>query len=246
MLYKDFIASLIAGITSELSVIPICTIQTVYQTQPNLNNVKRESIMRVTLNLYKKYGITAFFNASYAAILSQMVSTASKFTIYEYIKSQRNTSTNDLFNNMLNGALSGILSLIFTQPFDVIKNYHQRQLSIRSDLKGVSNPLKILYRGTTQSMSKSVLLIATLYPINDYVKQYTGNSVMLSAFCTTIIVSPIIHPIDLLKRRAMANQSIWMGINPVHYYRGLFINWCRAMPHFVVTMTTIDYVKRFI
>lgn len=243
---SDLLASVIAGITSELSVVPICTVQTVYQTQRDLHkSSSRHTIPRVIRDLYRQHGgYRAFFNASASAILSQMASTGSKFTLYELVKNWRDTQKSDLANNMINGALAGTLAVFITQPFDVLKNYHQRQLSIIPDIK--RNPL-ILYRGMNQSFAKSILLISTLYPVNDFFRsrmtKYNDSPVALAAFATTIAISPIIHPIDLLKRRAMAGEKLWMGWNPVNYYRGLFINWCRAMPHFVVTMVTIDLIK---
>ena len=242
MTSHDLIASVVAGLTSEFTVLPICTIQTVYQTQKNLNNSNRKNVYHITKDLYRAYGIRAFYNASVSAITSQMISTGSKFTLYKIIQRYRMTNDNDLANNIINGGMAGITSILFTQPFDVVKNYHQRQLSILSDIK--KNPL-IIYRGATQSITKSTILIASLYPVNDYCKTYIKNPA-LAALATTFIVSPIIHPFDLLKRRAMANEKLWMGFNPINYYRGLLVNLIRTTPHFIVTMVTIDHVKKII
>ena len=52
MSYSDLFASIVAGATSEFSVLPICTIQTVYQTQKNLNNSKRLNTLQITKNLF--------------------------------------------------------------------------------------------------------------------------------------------------------------------------------------------------
>jgi len=241
MSLSDLYASLTAGAVAELSVLPICTIQTVYQTQKNLDiKVNRQSIYQITKSLYLDHGFKAFSNASLSAVTAQMVSTGSKFTLYKTLQSFRKTENGDIKNNMVNGTLSGLMSIMFTQPFDVIKNYHQRQISIIPDLK--SNKL-ILYRGAKQSLSKSMILGATLYPINDKTNTYIKNPI-IAAFVTSLIITPIIHPIDLLKRRAMANEKLWLGYNPINYYRGLMINIVRVTPHFTITMMTINYIKK--
>ena len=128
MSISDLCASLVAGGTAEIAVLPICTIQTVYQTQKNLScNTNRQNVFTISKNLYKNHGFKAFYNASISGISNQMVSTGSKFTLYKMIQKVRGTETKDITNNIVNGTASGLLSIAFTQPFDVLKNYHQRQ-----------------------------------------------------------------------------------------------------------------------
>lgn len=240
MSHIDLIASITGGAVAEIIMLPICTIQTVYQTQKNLGTTERINIGNITKSLYKTYGVRAFYNSSASAISCQMISTGSKFTLYKALQKYRGNNTTDIFNNVLNGGLAGVISIAFTQPFDVMKNYHQRQISILPDLK--KNPM-ILYRGTKQSVTKSAMLVASLFSINDLCRSYINNA-FFAAMTTSMLISPIIHPIDLLKRRAMANEKLWMGWNPKHYYRGMFLNLTRSMPHFAISMMTIDYIKR--
>ena len=239
MSYVDAIASVSAGAVAEFVMLPVCTVQTVYQTQKNLGNLDRSGIMKVTSDLFRNYGVRAFYNASLSAIVCQMVSTGSKFTLYKTFQQYRGTDVNDVWNNMLNGGMAGVTSVAFTQPFDVMKTYHQRQMSILPELK--RNPL-VLYAGSKQAMTKSAMLVASLFSVNDLCRTYIDNAA-LAAMMTSLLISPIIHPIDLLKRRAMAGERLWMGFNLKHYYRGMFLNWTRSMPHFAISMMTIDYVK---
>jgi len=240
MSHIDLIASVTAGAVAEVMTLPICTVQTVYQTQKNLGNSGREGIVKMTGDLYRTHGLKAFYNASFSAIACQMVSTGSKFTLYKAIQQYRGNQVGDVWNNVLNGGLAGVMSIAFTQPFDVMKNYHQRQLSILPDLR--RNPM-VLYAGTKQAVTKSALLVASLFSINDLCRTYIDNA-GLAAMTTSLLISPVIHPIDLLKRRAMANERLWLGWNPKHYYRGMVLNWTRSMPHFAISMMTIDYIKR--
>ena len=242
MAQSNLIAAIIAGATAELSVLPICTIQTNYQTQKSLNTNSRSSVMNITKDLYKKHGIKGFYNASFSAVSGQMVSTGAKYTLYKSIQSYRLTSQNDMFNNSLNGILSAIMSITFTQPFDTLKNYQQRHADFLSDIK--KNPF-VMYRGTKQSIIKCTALGGLLYPTNDLCNSHISNPI-LASIATSFVISPILHPIDLLKRRNMAGEKLWMGWNPIHYYRGMFINMLRTTPHFAVSMFTINHVKKFL
>lgn len=237
------VASIIAGATAEVTVLPICTIQTIYQTQSNLGNLGHQSVWKVTKELFQKHGLKAFYNATGAGILSQMASTGSKFTIYKTIQKKRGTQKGDIWNNVLNGGFAGIASVAFTQPFDVLKNYHQRQISIIPAFR--KHGSSVFYHGVKQSVTKSALLIACLYPTNDFFRTHLSPNPIISAIATTITITPIIHPIDLLKRRAIAKKKLWLGWNPRPYYKGVLINWCRSIPHFCVTMWTIEFVSRF-
>ena len=238
----DLVSSIIAGATAEVTILPICTIQTVYQTQSNLG-AGHQSVWQVTKELYTRHGFRSFYNATGAGILSQMASTGSKFTIYKLIQKKRGTKKGDLWNNVLNGGAAGMASVLFTQPFDVLKNYHQRQKSIAPAVKEYGP--QVFYHGAKQSITKSALLIACLYPVNDFFRANLSENPIISAIATTIAITPVIHPIDLLKRRAIAKKKLWLGWNPRPYYKGVLINWCRSIPHFCVTMWTIDFISKF-
>lgn len=240
--HTNFIASILAGATAEFAVLPICTIQTNYQTQKTLNTNERINVTNITKKLYHQYGLRGFYNASFSAISGQMISTGAKYTIYKSIQNYRNTPYNDMFNNSMNGIMSGVASILFTQPFDTFKNYQQRHADYFSDIK--KNAF-VMYRGTKQSILKCTALGALLYPTNDLCNTHIDNT-LLASIATSFLISPILHPIDLLKRRNMAGEKLWMGPNPIHYYRGIVINMCRTTPHFAVSMLTINYVKKLI
>lgn len=245
---SDLIASMLAGATAEFAVLPICTIQTIYQTQQNLHTKQKILMVDITKNLYKNKGVLGFYNASFSAISGQMVSTGSKYTLYRSIQTYRQTEQSNVFGNAINGIMSGVCSIIFTQPLDTMKNYQQRHHNYFSDV--LKNPF-IMYRGATQSVFKCALLGSLLYPTNDFFSSYITRfdpfiNTLLASISTSIAISPIMHPVDLLKRRRMAGQKLWMGYNPIHYYQGFLINICRTIPHFAVTMITINNIKNLI
>jgi len=51
------------------------------------------------------------------------------------------------------------------------------------------------------------------------------------------------HPVDYLKTRHMAGLNLYSGWNPLIYYRGLSINLMRIVPHFMITMGVIEWMK---
>lgn len=208
---------------AEIVTLPICTVKTVYQN----NNL---TTMNTILFIYRQNNLKGFFSASTPAIISQISSTTSKFTLYEYIKNRRNTPKHDIFNNSINGGISGILGSLITHPIDVLKNFKQRNVSYISFLQNSNQPfIKNIYQGYTGSISKNIALYSCLYPINDYYNNLF-DSYLISAPLTSLTVSLIIQPFDYYKTIKMA------GSKPVHYFRGFHLMLSRSIPHFLITM----------
>lgn len=110
------ISNTIGVTTAELITLPICTLKTIYQTQSD----KSLSIKDTIKKIYSERGIRAFYDAKYTAILSQTLSTVSKFGFYQIIKDYRKTQNNDILNNSINGAAGGILGSLISHPVDVL------------------------------------------------------------------------------------------------------------------------------
>ncbi len=224
-LFSTGISTLIA----EICTLPICTIKTVYQ---NNNLTTLETIK----NINKQNGFKGFFSASTPAIISQIFSTTSKFTIYEYIKNKRNTSKDDIINNSLNGGISGLLGSLLTHPIDVWKNFSQRNESYKNFLLNKDKSLiKKIYQGYSGSISKNIVLYSCLYPINDYYNSHF-KSTIISAPLTTITVSFIIQPFDYYKTIKIAKGTQIKVSLKNNYFRGFHLMLLRSMPHFMLTM----------
>lgn len=241
MSYKDFIASTISTIFAEIFTIPICTVKTRYQTDLNY-----KSIIPVIKDIKRTQGYYGFYNSSFSAMSSQMVSTSTKFTGYNYIKKIRNTQQKDLKNNIINGALAGIFSSVFAHPLDVVKVHQQNQLSVINEIKTIGMP--VLYRGYTKSLVKNVTLTSLIFPFYDFYQSKFSNSVV-SAGLSVITSSMFLHPIDYLKIRHISNQNLYTNYQSIthfvrYYYRGLHINLLRTIPHFVITMFLTEEIKK--
>lgn len=229
---ENILPSIIGTLTAEILTIPICTVKTVYQNNKNIS-------IKETINLIiKNSGYKGFVQASHPAILSQVISTSTKYSFYNYIKDKRKTESTDLISNSINGIMGGIFGSFFSHPIDVWKNYLQRNEIF--DWKSF-NP-KLYYQGYSASIYKNIVLYGCLFPIYDYYKS-KFDSIYLSSICTTVTVSFIIQPFDYYKTIKMAGNHELIKIK--NLTRGFGLMLARSIPHFLITMTITEKIKDF-
>lgn len=225
--YKNIFYSSTATTIAEFSTLPICTIKTNFQNIQDMS--LKPSIVSVTKDIYKRGGIRPFYAASYPAIGGQIFSTTSKYTLYRYF------STNPEYpikNRFLNGLTAGILSSIITHPLDVIKVHLQMSKKFNG----------FLYQGYSKTFTKIAISSSIFFPLYDTIKDQIHNP-FFSAGCSSIVACIFMHPVDYLKTRHMAGLNLYSGWNPLIYYRGLSINLMRIVPHFMITMGVIEWMK---
>jgi hypothetical protein len=75
--YNKIISISSATFIAEIITLPICTIKTIYQNNNHLNTV--QTIQKI----YSENKLKGFFNASKPAIISQIISTTSKYIFYK-------------------------------------------------------------------------------------------------------------------------------------------------------------------
>ncbi len=218
-------SSVIGTLCAEIITLPICTVKTVYQNNNTL------TISQTIKKIYTDSGSKGFIQAYKPAIFSQVISTASKYYFYEIIKTHRKTDKSDIFNNSINGLAGGIIGSIFSHPVDVWKNYLQR-----NERFPFSNP-KIYYQGYNASIYKNAVLYSCLFPVYDYYSSKINNTYLASIF-TSLTISIIIQPVDYYKTIKMA------GNKPTNWYRGYTIMLSRSIPHFAITMSITEYIKK--
>ncbi len=236
MLYKDIFASGIGTVSAELCMIPLCTVKVNYQT-----NLHYKSVFDATKDIYKKRGVYGFYNASLYSSIAQLTSITTKYTLYEAFKKYRDGDNNSYMTNILCGLTSGIIGSLLTHPLDVLKIHKQINQPFIQEFRNVG--AKLLYRGYSKNVTKTVMLSSLLFPTNDLYKKYIDNTT-LAAAATSGTITSIIQPIDYLKTRHIANQKLWQGWNLSNYYRGFGINLARTLPHFTILMTVTDFIKK--
>jgi hypothetical protein len=186
-------------------------------------------------------GLVAFYRGLGPAVVSQMVSTGSKFTLFWLIKDWRKTPTTssprDILNNMLNGMVSGVAGGFLSHPFDVWRSHDQRLVSFWQHLQN-QGP-RMLTRGLAATSSKNAVLYGMLFPFYDLNRHLMNkHQPWVAATCTTMITTLITQCIEYRKLRRMANETIdWRKS-----YRGYPLTLGRALPHFIITTSIIELV----
>ena len=243
---KNIINSALGTFVAEIVTLPICTLKTVYQN--NSTHTITQSYKYI-YNIHNSY--RGFFQASAPAIISQIVSTSSKYSAYEYIKSLRNKDkdTNGkeliLLNNSINGIIGGLMGSVVTHPFDLWKNFVQRNESYITHLKSNSKSISTfvttgLYQGYSGSIGKNIVLYASLFPLLDYYQTLTPHF-WLASLGTTLSVSFLIQPFDYYKVVKMANGKGNIVKNPL---RGFTLLLARSIPHLFITMSLTKFLHR--
>ncbi|SNW62260.1 Mitochondrial carrier protein [Orpheovirus IHUMI-LCC2] len=242
--YKHLLYSAFGTSLAEIITLPICTIKTNYQ------NNNSNSIIRTTKDIYNSGGYKAFWKASTPGIISQTISTSSKYFIYRNLEDKKIKyypfPEVEMWNKFINGLCAGVVSTVFTHPVDHFKIHLQMSQSVSTIVENIKNSeeggFKRLYRGYSKSITKVLFSSGFFFPLFEFYKEKTNSAVIssaLSAFTSTIIM----HPIDYLKTRHIYGQKLFQGLNPLIYYRGLGLNLLRIVPHFCIVMTTVDYLQ---
>ena len=223
-------SAMAAGI-AEIVTLPICTIKTNYQNTTGI------TIKKTIKTMYRQGGVLSFFRAMGAAVSSQVFSTSLKYTIYRYLEDKNLKYS----NKILNGMASGITASIFTHPIDFIKIHLQMNKSMLKTLKddGVSS----IYRGYSKTFLKSALGNSLYFPIYEYCNNIFDN-VLYSSICSSVFATIIIHPVDYFRIRHIYNLPWFQGWHPKYFFKGLSLNLLRVVPHFVITMSLIDYLNK--
>jgi hypothetical protein len=222
-------SSMLGACLGEVITFPICTLKTVYQTTNT-----PQPLSKFIPDFVKSRSFKGLYHGCQWATVSQMVAISSKYSAYEMIKKTRGTQQSDLMNNAINGCLGGVIGNFVSHPFDVLKNFRQRNEPI---LPVIQDP-RILYRGLSRSMAKTCLVYSLLFPVLDFYQSHFNN-VLISAPLATITTTVITHPIDHMKVRRIAGLPL-----TGNYYKGFGLNLARCLPNFVITICVIKYFER--
>jgi len=244
---EHIISSIIGTTCAEVLTLPICTVKTIYQTQTQAQTNNKVKPLQIVSNLYQTQGIKGFFQASGPAIVSQVLSTSSKYYLYHIIKDLRQTEPDDFISNSINGALGGLGGSVLSHPFDVWKNHIQRSASLpfKERLDLVRNPIqsiKILYSGYSGSIIKNLVLYSLLFPVYDFYKLNLSNHIVAS-IATTLTCSIVTQPVDYYKTVLMSGKKFDGWANP---YKGFGLMLSRSIPHFMISMGITDLIKSLI
>jgi hypothetical protein len=215
---------------AELVTLPICTIRINYINQQD----HKLSVGQLIKINYSKYGLKWFFSAKYPAIVGQVISTSSKYTLYKFLPTynplNKYTSNKFIFD-VSNSIGAGVITSLITHPIDYIK--------INTQMNKFDFNIKHVYRGYSKTFAKATIGGATFFPIYDLVKDNFSNQV-LSSGISAILSTIIMQPFDYLKIRNIYGITHFKFAN---LFDGMGLNMIRIVPHFVITMNIIEYLN---
>jgi hypothetical protein len=237
---KNLVTSALATAVAEIATLPICTIKTQYQ-----NGNESKSVVATVKHLYEHGGIRSFYRASFPAISSQMFTTSCKYTMYRALQaSNLRIGSNAYVNNVLHGCLSGVLSTLITHPMDAVKIHWQMGAAFGPVWRTIG--WRVFYRGYTKSLGKVLVGSSTFLPIYDTFMSNT-NHPLLSSVSSAAISGILMQPLDYLKTRQLYGNDLNRTQSRLgqikQCYRGVHLNLLRIVPHFGITMCTIEWLK---
>lgn len=233
MSYKDFVAAVCGAIVSELVLLPISTIKTNYQT-------KNYSLTETVYEIYYLYGIKGFYSSFNGSLISQIISTSSKFYCNKYYDKCLPID-NIYLKNIVNGILTGFCSNLATHPVDVLNIYNQNHQIDILFKEYEKHGMSVYYKGFEKSIWKHVLLSILLFPIYKYFLHKFKN-IIYASLCTSLIITVLIQPIEYLRIKKMSGSTT----NITSYYRGIFITLLRSIPHLLLTVLTIKVIQKML
>lgn len=229
-LFHNLLSSGLATLCAELITLPICTVKSNYQVN------EKKGIISTVKEVYKRKGVRSFFSASFPAMGGQIISTSLKYAIYEQLKKENNIQ----IGTVGNGLISGIASSVVTHPLDVVRVTWQLNKRMSDEVK--QEGLKIVYRGYSKSLMKVSVGSMLFFPIYDSIKSKLDHP-LLASFSSSIVSTTIMQPLDYMKTRHMAGKSPWSS-SLKGYFKGFSLNLLRIVPHFTITMTATEFIKR--
>ena len=121
------------------------------------------------------------------------------------------------------------------KPLDLFTNIPKNYVDLG---KGFNSKKNLTWIGIT--IAATGVLIPADQVMLDHVR-IQADGTRLAALTSTIIIQPL----DYLKTRHIYGQSLYEGgfKNLSSYYKGLSLNLMRIVPHFMITMLMIEYLK---
>jgi len=220
---------------AELATLPMCTLKTVFITQPSLRTTAQAATWIVT-----RWGYAGFFKASVPAVFAQVLSSTSKLLLYRDFQravAERGwTSGRPAADNVACAVTSGLATAVVTHPLDAVRVHWQTGAAVVPSLR-------LAYRGFSKSASKVLVGSPLFMPIYDAARAWFAarddlpvSAQRLCASATSAIVSTtLMHPLEYLKTTHIhAGASTTHGLNLSRYFRGLPLNLARVVPHFCI------------
>ncbi|KAJ8046187.1 Mitochondrial substrate carrier family protein ucpB [Holothuria leucospilota] len=245
-------------------------------------------ILRGMVTIFKDEGIRGLYKGLTPALLREASYSSIRVGSYEPIKrllGATDPAHTPFYKKLLAGALAGAVGSVVVVPTDLIRVRLQAEGKLNpGDQKryrgfwhavvdiGKMEGLRGLYRGTSPTVQRAVIVTATQVPCYDHAKHTILNYNLMtegpalhivSAMMAGFMVAFTSSPIDVVKTRVM-NQQI-KGIPKGQYrykntfdclvktmkseginglYKGFIPNWMRLGPHTIISFFLFEFFRK--
>jgi hypothetical protein len=267
---KDLLYSSVATVVAEISTLPACTIKSVYQNSGSnsITQVTKEIYNKNGLKGFYNASYPAILAQTYSTSSKYVIY---RYLENNHDSDHKKESSSAL-KKMMNGLISGVLTSIITHPMDILKirmQINPISLSLFNNLTYQIKNIKTFkeyYKGYTATLGKVAIASSLFFPCKelyyDKLKRYEYFTPMQLSFLSStgaaFTATIANHPVDYLKTTIIGTNSmkaeklkefqelvkVYGKYNPLLYYRGLSIHLLRVVPHFIITMSLIDYLNQ--
>lgn len=264
------LASAVGTAVAEYVTQPFCALKTHVQNDAHAAGVyASRGTLAAARRVAAVEGAGVFFRAAKVAVATQVLSTASKFTLYHALQDAWNRDRTSFGRSVGSGLVSGWASSIVTHPLDVIKIHMQMgatatagaasapktttaatQLGFGTVAAQLWQQPRLLYRGFSKTLGKVTVGSALFFPLNDAMLRVWGGlvgddaKVAPAAACAAVVSTVATHAFDCAKTRKAFGQPWFFGFSSIApYFTGLQLNLLRIVPHFTIVMTVAAAVE---
>ncbi len=269
---KNLSISCTSAAIAEILTLPIDTIKVHIQAHQPITT--RQAIRQIA---GQPPSLRGFYGAFTPSLLRQTIYTGTRLSLYEHMTNTTNITylppTNNFYYKMVLGGTCGLVGSLLTNPIDVIKTNSQATLTKTTNLSIARDiyyqeGLTGFYKGLRQTAQRSIMISSLQLPIfftlqekmeTLNLKKYLTTSTTISSLTTTLIVTSIVYPIDMIKTLSMTASSsspassIPMMINLIKngggvksLYRGMSMGLIRSAPHFLITTLCYEHLRKFL
>lgn len=251
---------------AEFLTLPLDTIKT--HTQTHLGISPKQSMKQI----YTYNGMKGFYQSSIPAVARQMCSSGVRLGLYSYLDEYLQIDQKHWSNKVMLGITCGLISNFTALPFDVIKTKVQGMQGSHRTINTWQIPKNIwesegligFYRGFRQTAQRICIISAVQLPVYFEIKERLKETPLplnvktsISATVTTIAVTTVVYPIDVIKTLVQNHNHLNQGtvhvikkiVNEhgiISLYRGWSVGLGRALPNFLLTTILFENLKKIV
>ncbi len=252
---SSFVAGLIAGSVGAFAVYPIDVVKTRMQNQNNITNKLYKNGFDCCKQLWKQYGIKAFYRGCGTQMIGVAPEKAVKLFAYNYVTNTLGQK-DKLQTHIIGGLVGGASQVMITNPYEMIKI--NLQMNNKIDYKLLS--IKKLYTGASACFLRDIPFSGIYFPTYWYLKEQQCLNPFIAGTISGIPAALLCTPADVVKTRmqTLRNKSdhynkqvhiistaktIYINEGWTAFWKGGGWRVLRSSPQFGITLLVFEYLQ---